>query len=91
MPLVDNEMESPPQESIQLNVREAILLQLAGAATGKKGVLACKQILSNIKHFSNLDLDYPSLLSTLESMRDDLQVGEGEIGVDVNYVSLKPR
>lgn len=72
-------------------VRSCINLQLAGAAVNQGGMLSIKQLFSNMKRFGDLDCDmtYSDFIEKLDSLRDEFSIREGEIGVDVNYISIK--
>ncbi len=69
-------------------IRGLIGLQLAGAAIGQKGMISVKHLFSNIKRYTDLDIDFPTFLSMLEEVRSEFKIRDGEIGVDVNYLSL---
>lgn len=72
-------------------VRTCINLQLAGAAINQSGMLSIKQLYSNLQRFvDDLDLSYAEFIDILDSSREELNIRkEGEIGHDVNYISMK--
>lgn len=71
------------------DVKNYINLQLAGAAVGQRGMISVRQLYSNIKKYTNMkELDYAEFLIMLNDMRDELNIRPGEIGVDVNYLTL---
>lgn len=77
-------------KSMESIVKSAVLLQLAGAASaGKGGVLSTRQLYTNIKRYTSETYSYYEFLEWLESMRDELNTRNGELGVEANYVSLK--
>jgi hypothetical protein len=72
------------------DIKGLVELQLAGAAVGQRGMVAVRQLYSNIKKYTELhDLEYAQFLSTLDSLRDELNIRPGEIGLDVNYLTLR--
>ncbi len=72
-------------------VQSFINLQLAGAAVGQGGSLSIKQLYANIKRYAGEDitLTFSEFVEHLEESRFDYGIRDGEIGVDVNYISLK--
>lgn len=76
------------QERID-QIQNAVNLQLAGAAISQGGMMSVKQLFSNIQRFSDIELTYADFIACMESSRDQFDVREGQIGVDVNYMSLK--
>ena len=77
---------------ISVNIEHLICLQLAAAATSSKdGVMSVKSLYNNIKRFSKAykNLEYTDFLAALEDMRSKFSVpNDGEIGVDINYLSI---
>jgi len=70
-------------------VQSFINLQLAGATVGHRGLLSVKQLYANIKRYADHDLSFSEFVKHLEDARSDYGILDGEIGIDVNYVSLK--
>jgi hypothetical protein len=70
-------------------VQSFINLQLAGAAVGQGGSLSIKQLYANIKRYGGQGLTFSEFVEHLEDARFDYGIRDGEIGVDVNYISLK--
>ena len=65
-------------------------LQLAGAAVSGDGRMSVRHIFSNIRRYSPAkDLEFSEFIAVLEETRDDYNIRSGNIGADVNYVSLK--
>ncbi len=81
-------MAVPTQDEIL----EYVNLQLAGAAgsSNVNAMLSVRQVYTNIKRFTSCqDLEYSYFIAALENMRDQFNIRDGEIGVDVSYISLK--
>ncbi len=70
-------------------VKELVNLQLVGAAVGTNGQMSVRQLFQNIKRFADLDMGYGDFISTLESIRSEFDIRDGQIGADVTYITLK--
>lgn len=77
-------------ESVVAQIRTCVNLQLAGAAINQSGMLSIKQLYSNLQRFvDDVDISYAEFIDVLNASREELNIREGEIGLDVNYISMK--
>jgi len=76
-------------DDVLVQVQSLINLQLAGAAINQGGMLSVKQLYTNMRRFVDLDISFTEFIECLDRSRDELGIRDGEIGVDVNYISMK--
>ena len=74
-------------------IKSAVMLQLIGAATaaqiGQGKVMSVRSLYSNFRKYVDLDVSYIEFLNCLDSFRDEVEVRDGELGADVNYIGIK--
>ena len=70
-------------------VKELVNLQLVGAAVGRNGQMSVRQLFQNIRRFTDVNMEFSDFIANLESIRDEFDIRDGQIGADVNYITLK--
>lgn len=70
-------------------IKTIVMLQLIGSATAQEKLLSVRALYSNARKYAGLDMPYSDFLYFLGSFRHDLDVRDGELGVDVNYIKMK--